>query len=166
MRWHAALRLGALALALAVSACQPGVSANVGGAPAAMPTPLGGERQAPPGLFASGRANNGCDDAAAGLLSRSPVTIAVAGGQLGDRYQPRCVSVAVGTRVVFLGDLALHPLAGGAVVDGEAYRDPSSAVPYASAGSQAAFVPLAAGVYPFFCQVHWVLGMSGAVIVR
>lgn len=155
-----------VAFALVAGACQ-GTLGGVGGARvSAMPTPLGGDRLAPPEFFASGRANNGCDEALAGPAARGPVVIAVAGGQVGDRFQPRCVIVTAGTRVVFQGDLAVHPLTGGAVVAGEAYRDPSSTVPYASAGTEATFVPLEPGVYPFFCQVHWVLGMSGAVIAR
>lgn len=161
-RGASAIGAGLLAgIAIVASACVP--PASEGTSPPAMPTPLGGERPAPPGLFASEGARNGCDVALP--TSDGPVLINFGGG-VGERYRPRCVAVEVGSRVVFQGDLALHPLTGGVVAGGEAYRDPSSDVPYVSAGLEAAFVPLRPGVYPFFCQVHWVLGMNGAVIVR
>lgn len=132
--------------------------------PTVMPTPLGGGQPAPPGLFTSGRADNGCGDAARVPVAQRPVVVAF-GGQVGEHYRPRCVVVEVGTRVVFRGDLEQHPLTGGAAVDGEIYRDPASPIPYVATGPEAAFVPLSPGIYPFVCQVHWAIGMTGAIIV-
>lgn len=130
-----------------------------------MPTPLGGVHQPPPGLFEGPAARNGCDDIPLALSPDGPVVISF-GGSVGERYSPRCVRVRVGTRIEFRGDLASHPMAGGVVFEGIAYRNPASEVPFTKAGTEATFVPLRPGVYPFFCQIHWVLGMRGSIIVE
>jgi plastocyanin len=130
---------------------------------APMPTPLGGEREPPAGVFEDPAL--GCDPSALVQAEASPVEI-VFGGPAGERYRPRCVLVPAGTRVIFRGEFSSHPLAGGVVRDGQAYRDPSSQIPFTGVGTEAAFISVESGVYPFFCQVHWVIGMRGAVIVR
>ncbi|MCC6237784.1 MAG: hypothetical protein IT299_09455 [Dehalococcoidia bacterium] len=130
-----------------------------------MPTPLGGVHEPPRGLFEGPSARDGCDDVPLALPPEGPVVISF-GGFVGERYSPRCVLVEVGTRIDFHGDFAMHPMAGGVVFEGAAYRDPSSELPYTKAGSEAVFVPLHPGVYSFYCQIHWVLGMRGSVIVE
>ena len=149
------------ALILLVSACTPRTTPAVG----LMPTPLGGVREPPPGLFASTAARNGCDDVPLALPPDGPVVVSF-GASAGERYSPRCVLARVGTRIEFRGDFATHPMAGGVVFEGAAYRDPASEVPYTKAGDLAAFVPLRPGVYSFYCQIHWVLGMRGSIIVE
>ncbi len=128
------MRRGCLALAavlvLLASACvAPPEAAS---SPGLMPTPLGGAREAPPGLFEGPAARNGCDDPPLALPPEGPVVISFGGG-VGERYSPRCVLVHVGTRIDFQGDFSLHPMSGGVVFDGAAYRDPLSEVPYTKA---------------------------------
>ena len=117
---------------------------------------------------------NGCDpataqapaiDAAAGAVASDAVTVAFGGG-VGERYRPRCVALEVGGAVRFMGDFGLHPLSGGAVLDGAPVRDPLSPLPFTNAGTEAVFRADRPGVYPFYCEVHWVLGMAGVIYVR
>lgn len=152
--------LAALALGLAACAAPTDVPA-VG----LMPTPLGGVREPPPGVFEGPAARNGCDDVPLALPPEGPVVVSF-GAPAGERYSPRCVLTGAGTRIEFRGDFATHPMAGGVVFEGAAYRDSASEVPYTKAGTEATFVPLHPGVYAFYCQIHWVLGMRGAIIVE
>ncbi|MFN8638541.1 MAG: hypothetical protein U0360_03585 [Dehalococcoidia bacterium] len=153
--------LVSLVLGLTLAAC--GLT-EASPPPTVMPTPLGGGNAAPAGLFDSGRADNGCGDVSRVAAVQRPVVVSF-GAQVGEHFRPRCIVVEVGTRVVFRGDLEQHPLTGGAAVDGQIYRDPSSPIPYVATGTEAAFVPLASGIYPFVCQVHWAIGMTGAIVV-
>jgi plastocyanin len=114
-------------------------------------------------------ATNGCAPGTAVADAQDPVTglVEIAfGGGTGDRYRPRCVVIEVGGAVRFAGDFGVHPFTGGAVIDGAPVRDPLSALPYTSAGTEATFRADRRGVYPYYCQVHWVLGMSGVIYVE
>ncbi len=158
-------RVGALLalLGLLLPAC---VSGGASSPPVGlMPTPLGGVHEPPPGLFEGPAARAGCEDAPLVPLADGPLVISF-GGAVGERYRPRCATVPLGTRVEFAGDFETHPMAGGVVFEGAAYRDPASELPYTKAGTEATFVPLHSGVYAFYCQIHWVLGMRGAIIVE
>ncbi len=161
MNLHVRLAFVSLVLGLTLAGCG---LIQASPPPTVMPTPLGGGNPAPTGLFASGRADNGCGDVSRVPVAQRPVVVAF-GGQVGEHFRPRCVVVEVGTRVLFSGDFEKHPLTGGAAVDGNIYRDPESPIPYVATGTEAAFVPLAPGTYPFVCQVHWAIGMTGAIIV-
>jgi len=110
-------------------------------------------------------AMNGCDPVTAQVITGDNVTIEFGAGN-GERYRPRCVTIGVGEAVHFKGDFARHPMTGGAVLDGEAVRDPLSPLPFVSAGTEAVFRADRPGVYPFYCQSHWILGMNGVVYVR
>ncbi len=160
MRRHLLVALAALVVVIPACATAPELPAF-----GLMPTPLGGAHEPPPELFESPAARNGCDDVPLALPPEGPVVISF-GGVVGERYSPRCTLAEVGTRIEFRGDFAAHPMAGGVVFEGAAYRDPQSEVPYTKAGTEAGFVPLHPGVYAFYCQIHWVLGMRGSVIVE
>ncbi|MSP21864.1 MAG: hypothetical protein EXR66_02410 [Dehalococcoidia bacterium] len=112
---------------------------------------------------------NGCApgiaEHSAGDAQAGEVTVAF-GLPVGDRYRPRCVTVEVGRAVRFMGAFGRHPMTGGAVLEGLPVRDPFSPLPFTNAGTEAVFRPDRPGVYPYFCQVHWVLGMSGVIYVE
>jgi len=108
---------------------------------------------------------NGCDPLSAEAVPSHEVTIDF-GSATDPGYRPRCVSVAVGDAVKFVGEFSEHPLAGGAVLEGLPVPDPQSPLPYVSAGTEATFRANHVGTYPFYCRVHWVAGMSGVVYVR
>ena len=136
----------------------------------AAPTPaprveiLAAAPRAPEALLQAS-AVNGCDPLTADASPGHEVRIEV-GADAEARYHPRCLTVAVGDAVKFVGDLALHPLAGGAVIEGVPVLDQLSPLPYVNAGTDATFRADRAGVYPFYCRMHGTLGMSGVVYVR
>jgi len=88
------------------------------------------------------------------------------GGTVGINYSPRCLKVTMGTQVEFSGAFATHPLVGG-VVDGGA-KVPASAgffTPKTNTGTSKVFTLDDCGAYPYYCDVHALSGMTGAVIV-
>ncbi len=107
---------------------------------------------------------NGCDPLTAEAPAGDEVTVTFGGSDF--RYRPRCLSIAVGDAVHFAGDFALHPMTGGAVLEGVPVRDPRSPLPYSNAGEEATFRADRPGVFPYYCQVHWVIGMNGVIYVR
>jgi plastocyanin len=112
-------------------------------------------------------AENGCDPATAtDMTGQANVTINF-GGTLGLVFVPACLKVTAGTMVTFEGDFTMHVLTGGVVANGVATPDPNSPIkqPATSAGS-AEFTLSTPGSYPFYCAVHYSLGMYGAVYVR
>ena len=83
------------------------------------------------------------------------------------RYRPRCATIREGTRVVFraLPNFGLHPLFGGAVVNGQALIDPASPIGAITSGKQAERVLVGVGELPYFCDVHYDQGMLGSIQV-
>lgn len=65
---------------------------------------------------------NGCDPSTAEDHTGENPMMLMFGGAEGLEYTPRCAKIKAGSGVMFMGDLAAHPLAGG--VDGVV--DPSS----------------------------------------
>jgi len=120
------------------------------------------QRSTPP----TGGTVNACDPAAASdLRGRSQVTVHF-GGALGTRYEPACFQVSPGTQVTFMGEFDQHPLVGGAVTGGGKMPDPSS--PFdgpTSTGASKMFILSVAGTFPFYCDIHALIGMKGAVFV-
>lgn len=86
------------------------------------------------------------------------------GGALGMAYAPRCLTVAPGQSVRFVGSLTTHPLRAGRV--GVAGSGAGSPITDTSAGDEVSFTFPAAGEFPFHCGVHGAMGMTGAVRVR
>lgn len=120
---------------------------------------------AAPTMVRQPSALHGCDPLTAEAPGVDEVTVDF-GGAVDLRYRPRCLTIEVGDAVRFLGDFALHPMAGGAILEGAPVRDPRSPLPYANAGEEAVFRADRPGVYPYYCQVHWIVGMNGVIYVR
>lgn len=118
-----------------------------------------------PPLLLQRTAVNGCDPLTAEAPAGDEVTVAF-GGASDLRYRPRCLAIEVGDAVRFLGDFARHPMTGGAILEDAPVRDPRSPLPYSNAGEEATFRADRPGVFPYYCQVHWVVGMNGVIYVR
>lgn len=93
------------------------------------------------------------------------------GDPIGLAYSPKCLSVAAGQAVTFVGDITrgsnfnVHPLRPG----GASGSDPgSSGNPIAAqnGGSTYTVVFATPGTYGYFCQAHEGMGMYGAVQVK
>ena len=81
-------------------------------------------------------------------------------------YDPACFIVSPGTMVTFSGDFTFHPLRGGVVADGAQTPDPSSPFePGTSTGTSKIFTLSGAGTFPFYCEAHGLIGMSGVAYV-
>lgn len=104
---------------------------------------------------------NGCDAATAmDLTGMTDVTIT----QEGLAYNPKCIKITAGTNVKFVSSFAIHPLVGG-VVDGTKMPDPASPITMTSTGMEATFV-IPAGDYGYYCDVHALSGMFGAIFAE
>jgi plastocyanin len=110
---------------------------------------------------------NECDpNAAMDLTGQAQVTIVFGGGD-GNLYSPRCIKVDVGTELVFNGNFDLHPLVGGEVFNGQ--KEPAVAgpfIPTTSTGTTSTKVMSSAGGFGYYCEVHALGGMTGAVFVE
>jgi len=101
---------------------------------------------------------NGCDAATAtDMTGMTDVTIT----QEGLAYSPKCIKITAGTNVKFVSSFAAHPLVGG-VVDGTKMPDGASPITPTSTGMEATFV-IPAGDYGYYCDVHALSGMFGAI---
>ncbi|MEO5559003.1 MAG: hypothetical protein ABIO49_04470 [Dokdonella sp.] len=82
-------------------------------------------------------------------------------------YRPRCVTISEGTKVHFAAvpDFGMHPLYGGTVSGGQATIDPDSPIGSFGSGDEGERVLIAAGEFPFFCDVHFAFGMMGSIRV-
>ena len=110
---------------------------------------------------------NGCDAASAtDMRGQMRVTVRF-GGALGFRYDPACFRVSPGTQVMFGGEFDQHPLVGGEVAMGMKVPDPSSPIggPTTSGTSKTVMLQTA-GTFPFYCDIHALVGMKGAAIVE
>lgn len=106
---------------------------------------------------------NGCTQATAlDMTSMSSVTIT----QAGLSFTPPCIRVRTGTVVRFDVAFAFHPLRAGEVVGTMVSSDPSSPIRSTDTGNTASFTMSAAGAYGYYCAVHYVAGMYGAIFVE
>lgn len=104
-----------------------------------------------------------CDQATAvDQTAQAAVTIAFPSLE----YTPACVRVKAGTAVTFEGDLGLHPLVGGEFADGIKTPDESSPIKATSSGMSVTFTLSDPGAYPYYCDIHYSIGMKGAVFVE
>lgn len=109
-----------------------------------------------------GATANGCEQATAeDRTGQGSVTIAFPTLE----YTPACVRVSAGTAVTFEGDLAMHPLVGGEYEDGIKTPDDKSPIG-ASSGMTATFTLSDPGAYPYYCDIHYSIGMKGAIFVE
>lgn len=86
--------------------------------------------------------------------------------QAGLAYGPKCIRIKAGASVKFVSSFAAHPLVGGAVVDGAKVPDPGSPITMTNAGMEATFVFPAAGDFGYYCDIHALGGMTGAIFVE
>jgi plastocyanin len=109
---------------------------------------------------------NGCR-AADAQDARGVAEVEIAfGGVHGYHYAPACVRVTAGTRIRFRGPFEVHPLGVGALVDGAIRSAPGSPLRETAEGEEATSVLAEPGAYGFFCHMHVVEGMAGAVFVE
>jgi plastocyanin len=113
-----------------------------------------------------GGAVNACHpDSATDMRGQMQVTVRF-GGALGFSYDPACFRVSPGTQVTFSGEFDQHPLVGGEVSGGMKVPDPSS--PFGgptSSGTSKTVMLQATGTFPFYCNIHALIGMKGAAFV-
>lgn len=104
----------------------------------------------------------GCTEATADdHLNDKNVDISFPGANL--MYSPGCIKVTAGTTVTFNGNFAFHPLAGGS---SPPTVDAASPIKNTSTGMSAKFDLPTAGTFDYFCQNHYLSGMTGTVIVK
>jgi plastocyanin len=109
---------------------------------------------------------NGCDAASVIDYTGDAEVEIRFGEDLGYEYVPRCIRVSVGTRIRFRGDLKSHPVAPGRVVDGSYTFEDTSPIQPTKNGDEATFVFSRPGAFGYWCDVHAVSGMLGAVFVE
>jgi plastocyanin len=106
---------------------------------------------------------NGCDEAmATDMTGMQTATIAT----MGLAYNPKCLKVSKGTAVTWNSDFMSHPLVGGTIMGVTKTPDPASPIKKTTSGTMATFMFPKAGVYGFYCDVHGLAGMNGAVFVE
>jgi plastocyanin len=123
------------------------------------------------GMGAGGGADvlNGCDPATAkDLTGGQDVQIGFPG--VAFSYVPSCIKVSVGTNVSFLGEgvasLATHPLVGGTIENSVTkIPDPDSPIEMTNTGNSVEFTMSAVGDFGFYCDLHAIAGMKGAIFV-
>jgi plastocyanin len=103
---------------------------------------------------------NGCDAATAEDHTSESEVMIMFGDSMGNMYSPACVKMKAGSGVMFMGDLASMPIAGG--TDGVV--DAASPIKETNTGMSVEFTKLAAGTYGFFSSAH--AGMEGALFVE
>jgi len=82
------------------------------------------------------------------------------GGAVGLAFSPSALTVKVGDTVTWQGDFATHPL-----VSGPNCGQPDGKFSNTS-GSTYSHTFMAAGTYPYSCNVHCGVGMKGVVTVQ
>lgn len=109
---------------------------------------------------------NGCDLGNATDLTGVASTSVAFGGVHGLTYSPKCIKVKQGTVVTFNGNFAGHPFVGGEVAGGSKVQASSGPfVPAVSTGMSTPFTMSSTGTFPYYCDVHALAGMTGAVFV-
>jgi plastocyanin len=142
-----------LALALAITT---GASCG-GGAPSS--TGAGGSVPAP--------ALNGC--APTMFVNGSSPAVVSFGGASGSPlfgYAPACLRITAGESVTFMGDFSVHPMSPGSSPTMTTTGSPNNPIKPADSGSSSSVTFPTAGMYPYFCQMHYAAGMAGVVLVQ
>ena len=107
---------------------------------------------------------NGCNsNSAVDMTATSTITIAFAGIE----YTPQCVRIKSGTTIIFSGNFANHPLAGGEVIGTTGTPDRGSPIPETNSGNELKFTLMSIpNAYPYYCTAHVSQGMMGAIFVE
>jgi plastocyanin len=111
---------------------------------------------------------NGCDPTALEDHTKDATVDIKFGDPAGLVYDPPCIKVKSGTKVSFTGNFAVHPLAAGEVIVGQApVMDANSPIKATSTGmGPTTFTIAAAGSYPYYCTEHYSIGMKGLVVAE
>jgi len=120
-------------------------------------TACGASGGASPGAAGGGGGGGGAGSG--GSTGASADAIAF-GGSLGLAYSPASLTVKVGDTVTWQGDFTTHPLVSGATCG---HPDGLFAT---GTGTIFSFTFTAPGTYPYYCDVHCSLGMTGVVTVE
>jgi plastocyanin len=81
-------------------------------------------------------------------------------------YAPPCMIVAVGQTVTFEGLFSGHPLEPGLSPSMPRAGSPNNPIPATYDGLEARATFTAPGTYPYYCQMHFMTGMTGVIHVR
>jgi plastocyanin len=105
---------------------------------------------------------NGCElGTATDFTAQSAVNVTFGG----TAYTPKCIRVSQGTQVTFSGTFGSHPLMGGYVQGGVNPAASGPFVPVTNTGSMKTVTMTQTGTFPYYCTVHALAGMTGAVFV-
>ncbi len=111
---------------------------------------------------------NGCGDA--DFVDRTAAgadrTVAFGSGANPFAYAPKCITVAAGQAVTFMGDLAVHPLSPGTSPAATTAGTAGNPIARTGTGNMVRVTFASAGTYPYFCELHYAGGMVGVVRVR
>jgi plastocyanin len=88
------------------------------------------------------------------------------GGAEGERYDPSCVRVRVGTRVRFVGRFDAHPLSPGRWVDDLPEAPLHAVIQPVGEGREATFIVSEPGAHGYLCDSHVDSGMLGAIFAE
>lgn len=118
---------------------------------------------------AAGAPLNGCTpemfvDRSAASASRT-VGFGGENGSGGLSFAPKCLTIAAGQDVTWVGAFSAHPLTRG--VPGDTNGGPAgNPIPTTMTGTSVTVSFPRPGTYPYVCGMHAFLGMTGVVVVR
>ncbi|MEO5730000.1 MAG: plastocyanin/azurin family copper-binding protein, partial [Byssovorax sp.] len=114
---------------------------------------------------------NGCDPVSAEDHTGSAADVPISFPGVALSFTPKCIKVKLGTKVVFNGNFAGHPLQAGEFKGGNEIPAAPGTTPLPTAasglnsGMSASFVMTPVGTYPYYCIPHGPFGMTGAIFV-
>jgi plastocyanin len=106
---------------------------------------------------------NGCDPATAEDHTADATTTV---NQSGLAFAPQCIRIKAGSSVKFVDNFVSHPLVGGTVANGAKMPDANSPIKMTNSGTEATFMFPDVGKYGYYCDIHALSGMVGAVFVE
>lgn len=81
-------------------------------------------------------------------------------------FRPKCITIAAGQSVTFMGAFGTHPLSPGTGPATTGEGSPANPIPATNSGASLTVRFPAVGTYPYFCTQHVLVGMAGVVNVR
>lgn len=93
-------------------------------------------------------------------------TIEFGGATTPFSYSVPCMIIAAGQTVRFQGSFIGHPLEHGVSPADMNAGSPNTPIPRLSEGMMTDVTFPTAGTYPYFCQMHYLAGMTGVIHVR
>ena len=86
-------------------------------------------------------------------------------GSGGFSFSPKCLTIAAGQDVTWVGAFSTHPLTRG-VPGNTSGGDAGNPIPTTMTGTSVTVSFPRPGTYPYVCGMHAFLGMTGVVVVR